>query len=246
MQDTMSVKVLWVLAGMTVAGGAGTAWFALSQFNGAEASKGGVPAPVVPAAAVQATVPPPARVIAPAQAPAPALPVIVAPSGSGQLIVAQAQVPPPAAAPKMPMVQRPTEVAPSQPSESPSGGLGQAVAERGRDNHFRFDATINGVHMPVLFDTGASVLALRAEDAQRLGFDPVTLRYSWKTRTANGVTETAPIMIDTITIGNITQHKIQAVVHRAGTLSENLLGQSFMSGLAGYNVVQNQLVLKGR
>jgi aspartyl protease family protein len=143
------------------------------------------------------------------------------------------------------MVQRPTEVAPSPPSENLGGGQGQAVAERGRDNHFWFDATINGVHMPVLFDTGASAVSLRAEDAQRLGFDPVTLRYSARSRTANGVTEIAPIMIDTITIGNITLHKVQAVVHRLGTLSENLLGQSFMSGLASYNVVQNRLFLKG-
>jgi aspartyl protease family protein len=122
----------------------------------------------------------------------------------------------------------------------------EAIAERGGDGGFAFDAIVNGAHMRMLFDTGATVVALRAEDAIRLGIPVNKLNYSAKVKTANGVAEVAPVMIDSITIGNITQRAVQGFVAKQGMLQTNLLGQSFMTRLAGYNVEKNLLWLKGR
>ncbi len=233
----MAARILWVLMGVSVAGTAGTAYVALNQFTSGASPRG---VETVQAATTRAAPSPPAPP-----------PVIVAPAAGPTPTVAQAQVQapvqatPPAAAPKMPTVQKPTEVAPSAAAR-PSAGQNQAIAERSPDSHFRFDVTINGVRARMMFDTGATVIALRAEDADRLGFSADRLRFTRQVRTANGVTAVAPIMIDTIKIGNITEHDIEGVVHQAGTLNENLLGQTFMARLSSFKVENDRMVLKSR
>jgi aspartyl protease family protein len=72
------------------------------------------------------------------------------------------------------------------------------------------------------------------------------LNYTAKVKTANGTADVAPITIDTLTIGNITQRAVPGFVAKQGTLQVNLLGQAFLSRLSGYNVERNVLLLKGR
>lgn len=127
----------------------------------------------------------------------------------------------------------------------PVGGE-EASATRGRDGSFGFDTETNGVHMPMVFDTGASLVVLRAEDARRAGLRPETLTYSAKMRTANGVAEAAPVVIESLTVGAITVRHVPGMVARQGALDTNLLGQSFMARLAGYDVQGNRLILRGR
>jgi aspartyl protease family protein len=72
------------------------------------------------------------------------------------------------------------------------------------------------------------------------------LNYSAKIKTANGTADVAPVMIDTMTIGNITLRNVSGFVAKEGMLHENLLGQTFLARLAGFNVERNLLMLKGR
>lgn len=152
----------------------------------------------------------------------------------------------PVVAAALPSVQRPSEMVVSPDTTDTSNGPNEAVAVRGRDGSFAFDAVVNGAHVPMLFDTGASVVALRAEDAERFGIDVNNLNYTAKVKTANGTADVAPIIIDTLTIGNITQRRVAGYVAREGMLAKNLLGQTFLARLSGYNVENNQLVLKGQ
>jgi aspartyl protease family protein len=131
------------------------------------------------------------------------------------------------------------------PGRQVSAGVGEAIAVRRSDGHFSFDAEVNGVRMPMMFDTGASRVTLRAEDAARCGVPVERLEFSVRVSTANGYELAAPITIDRITIGNITQRQVQGFVVKPGKLSENLLGQSFLMRLARYNVENNRLVLIG-
>jgi aspartyl protease family protein len=71
------------------------------------------------------------------------------------------------------------------------------------------------------------------------------LNYSAKVKTANGAADVAPITIDTVTVGNITLRAVQGFVAKQGMLQTNLLGQTFLARLAGYNVEKNVLVLRG-
>ena len=93
---------------------------------------------------------------------------------------------------------------------------------------------------------GASVVGLRAEDAMRIGIPVAKLSYSAKVKTANGTADVAPIVIGSMLIGNITLRNVPGFVAKPGMLQENLLGQTFLERLAGFNVEKNLLVLKGR
>jgi clan AA aspartic protease (TIGR02281 family) len=148
--------------------------------------------------------------------------------------------------PALPSVQRPGELSGNTQTASMMAGANEAVTERGNDGGFTFDAVMNGAHVRMLFDTGAATIGLRAEDAERAGIALARLNYSAKARTANGIADVAPVMIDTITIGNITLRNVLGFVAKEGMLHENLLGQTFLSRLSGFNVEKNLLVLKGR
>ncbi len=121
----------------------------------------------------------------------------------------------------------------------------QATAQRERDGHFYFAATVNGTPLRMIFDTGASRITLRAEDAAKAGVDMGSLRYTAFGNTANGKAEFAPTTIATLTIGTITRRNVVASVAKEGSLSVNLLGQTFMSRLAGYKLDGERLVLQG-
>lgn len=121
---------------------------------------------------------------------------------------------------------------------------GQAVAVRGGGGHFVFQGVTNGVTLRYLFDTGASTVVLRYEDAKRIGVNVDKLDYSVPVSTANGRTMAAAMTIDALTIGNITQRRVRALVGRPGALQENLLGMSFLGRLRGYAVEGNRLVLR--
>jgi aspartyl protease family protein len=123
-------------------------------------------------------------------------------------------------------------------------GGSEVSTSRGSNGHFVFDAVVNGRPMPMLFDTGASEVTLRAEDAARLGIVVSTLKFSTKVSTANGIGLVAPITINTLTIGSITQHNIPAFVASPGSVRENLLGQSFLKNLRQYSVENNQAILR--
>jgi aspartyl protease family protein len=123
---------------------------------------------------------------------------------------------------------------------------GVAEVARRNDGHYILKMKVNGVDLPFLFDTGASVVVLRAEDAQRIGIDTSKLAYTEVVSTANGVTRAAETRLDTLSVGSITQTRVRALVARDGALRENLLGQSFLNGLGGYGVENGRLVLRGK
>ena len=128
--------------------------------------------------------------------------------------------------------------------ETPAPGIAE-VARR-RDGHFVVDATADGAKLSFMFDTGASTVVLRGEDAKKLGMDPDALRYDTVVSTANGVTRAAQTSISKLTVGSITVQNVRATVARPGTLQENLLGQSFLEKLSGYAVENNRLVMRSR
>ena len=139
--------------------------------------------------------------------------------------------------------QAPALPAVIHPSPRPDPGEAVNVA---RDGHFYLDAVANGARLRMLFDTGATRVVIRAEDAPRLGIDPARLDYRLQTRTANGTGRAAPVILSTLTVGSITRRDVPAIVAHPGQLAENLLGQSFLARLPGYRQNGNQLVLLDR
>jgi aspartyl protease family protein len=56
----------------------------------------------------------------------------------------------------------------------------------------------------------------------------------------------APVVIDRLTIGAITERNVRALIARSGVLHANLLGMSFLERLGSYEVRGNRLILRGR
>lgn len=121
---------------------------------------------------------------------------------------------------------------------------GEVVLRRGADGHFYANATINGVAIRLMVDTGASTIALSAADARRVGIDPEVLDYFLPVTTANGQTFAAAVTLDEIRLGSIAFGPIGASVLPEGALERSLLGMSFLDRLSGFEIAGDRLILR--
>jgi aspartyl protease family protein len=136
-----------------------------------------------------------------------------------------------------------SEVAPGQPVVTPSG---EVVIARRIDGSFSVAGRMNGREVRFIFDTGASTVVLMASTAETLGYRSAALNYTVPVSTANGRTLAAPVILDSLSVGAITERRVRALVAKPGALHENLLGMTFLERLASYEVRGNRLILRGR
>ncbi|MEH3117974.1 MAG: TIGR02281 family clan AA aspartic protease [Methylorubrum populi] len=133
------------------------------------------------------------------------------------------------------------------PGTAVVGAGGEVTITRRSDGDFAVLAEVNGrAEQRFAFDTGASSVVLTAENAERLGLRPAESAFTQHVSTANGTALTAPIRLDSITIGPITERDVDAMVSRPGVLTTNLLGQSFLERLPSYEVRGDRLILRSR
>jgi clan AA aspartic protease, TIGR02281 family len=131
-----------------------------------------------------------------------------------------------------------------QPGRAVTNAENEVVVARVGDSSYILIGTINGYETRFLFDTGASTVVLMSETATALGIDVEKLIFSQPVYTANGRTLAAPYMIDTISVGSITEKNVRAMIAQKGSLSENLLGMTFMDRLSSYEVRGRRLILR--
>jgi len=134
------------------------------------------------------------------------------------------------------------ELSPGQPV---AGHGNEVVIARRIDGGFTVQAKINGRPHAFAFDTGASAVVLTAESAASLGIRPGPGAYRIQVQTANGRTAAAPVVLETVAVGPISETRVAALVTRPGALSVNLLGMSFLERLASYEVRGSRLILRG-
>ncbi len=113
----------------------------------------------------------------------------------------------------------------------------------GSDGHYHLAAKLNEKTVHFIVDTGASTVALTREDAQRIGIDTSNLAFVGQARTANGVVQTATVMIDSFQIGDISDDHVMAVVID-GELEQSLLGMSYLSRFARVSMEGERLLLE--
>ena len=75
------------------------------------------------------------------------------------------------------------------------------VVPRDERGHFEVDARVDGRRVSFMVDTGASVIALTANDAARLGIHPSQNAFVAEVKTANGKVRAAPAHLDVVEIG---------------------------------------------
>ncbi len=123
---------------------------------------------------------------------------------------------------------------------------GRAVeVARTRTGDFAISARINGAHVPMVLDTGASSVVLTHDDAKAAGLPLEVLNYTVSIDTANGRTRAAPVTLDRLAIGGLEERSVDALVVQAGQLRTSLLGMSFLNRLQSWQVSGDRLMLRG-
>jgi aspartyl protease family protein len=130
------------------------------------------------------------------------------------------------------------------PAHSSIAAPRSVVIAPSRGGHFRVTGRVDGRRIDFMVDTGASVIALKPEDAAILGIRPAERDYSAMVRTANGAIRVAPVALDTVEIEDLEVHNVAAVVLPAGVANENLLGLSFLRRLRRFEYADGKLVLE--
>jgi len=120
-------------------------------------------------------------------------------------------------------------------------GMGQGIAIAGgrasaqtatlyanNAGHFLGEGYINGSPMKFLVDTGASSIALSGKEARRLGLSYLSGDIG-AASTAAGVVKAYRISLNTVKIGSIVMHQVEAMVLEGDSPPVVLLGMSVLN-----------------
>jgi aspartyl protease family protein len=116
---------------------------------------------------------------------------------------------------------------------------------RGGGGSFSVGTQVNGARIAMVLDTGASAVVLTQEAARAAGLPLEVLNYSVNVDTANGRARAAPVTLDRLSIGGITERSVPALIAQAGQLRTSLLGMSFLNRLESWEVRGDRLVMRG-
>jgi aspartyl protease family protein len=130
------------------------------------------------------------------------------------------------------------------PGRAASRGRTVEIA-RGSGGGFAVTTQVNGARIPMVLDTGATAVVLTQEAAKAAGLPLEVLTYSVNVDTANGRARAAPVTLDRISIGGITERSVPALIAQPGGLRTNLLGMSFLNRLESWEVRGDKLVMRG-
>lgn len=123
-----------------------------------------------------------------------------------------------------------------------TAGNGFATRElrRDPDGHFYADALVNGARVRFMIDTGASMVALTAADAQRAGIARGDAR--GRAIGVGGEIEIMPVTVDRIAIGPLEARDVRGAV--IDELGVSLLGQSFLEQVGSVEIRGDTMVLR--
>jgi aspartyl protease family protein len=106
-----------------------------------------------------------------------------------------------------------------------SGRVTLAADPRG---HFFAEAAVNGVPVRFVVDTGATMVSLPQADADRLGID-YRKGQPGMSQTANGPARVYLVKLNSVRLGGVELHSVDALVHEGAGLNQALLGMSFLN-----------------
>ena len=110
---------------------------------------------------------------------------------------------------------------------------------------FQIATEVNGKHVGMVLDTGASAVVLTNDAAKAAGLPLEMIKYTVNVDTANGRTQAAAITLDRIAIGGIVERSVPALIAQPGQLKTSLLGMSFLNRLQGWEVRGDKLLMRG-
>jgi aspartyl protease family protein len=108
-----------------------------------------------------------------------------------------------------------------------SGGKASVTLQADGQGHYMVNGQINGGSVRMLLDTGATMIALPASEATRLGIDYKKGTPAY-VNTANGIAPSYKVKLNTVRVGDIELNQVDAMVQEQG-LPLILLGMSFLN-----------------
>lgn len=111
---------------------------------------------------------------------------------------------------------------------------------RGPDGHFYADAQVNGTTIHFLIDTGASMVVLTRQDAQRAGIQLPSQRAL--AMGVGGPIEVIPVTLDRVAVGGIEARQVEAAI--ADETPVSLLGQSYLQRVGTVEIRGDTMVLR--
>jgi aspartyl protease family protein len=155
----------------------------------------------------------------------------------------------------LPMLQRATETPPSEAvsaaSPTPVEVVKSAPSPRNHElqipdnghGQYIVNAWVNGVSVRFLVDTGANIVSISTETANRLGFMDSASAPHYEVGTANGHTRAYGVKLRTVDLGPIYVGDVDATVS-PGLGSMNLLGENFLHRLVAVEQRDGLLILR--
>jgi aspartyl protease family protein len=136
----------------------------------------------------------------------------------------------------------PAQVESDTKNNNDAGGYVRIRSDR--SGHHVTDVDFNGRRLRAIVDTGATLVALRYEDARALGLVTPSDRFDIQVSTANGSARAKRVQLRSVRIGSIQIENVEAMVLDQGALGQNLLGMSFLRRLARFEFKKGVLELE--
>lgn len=130
-----------------------------------------------------------------------------------------------------------------RPSQAVFADQGRVELPRAPDGHYYVTLAINGAPTRFVVDTGATGMVLTEADAANAGLNTADLGYFSEAMTANGVVQTAPVQLDSVTLGPFADTNVRAYVN-SGEMEQSLLGMSYLQRFARLEISGGRMILE--
>lgn len=129
-----------------------------------------------------------------------------------------------------------------RPKQSALNAQGQVSVPRAPNGHYYLTLNINDQPIEFMIDTGASDVVLTQSDASQIGLNPNSLNYFGRAMTANGEVRTAPVVLETVALGDVVDKNVTAWVNQ-GDQDQSLLGMAYLQRWSHIEIGNNSLIL---
>lgn len=127
-------------------------------------------------------------------------------------------------------------------TQSVDAQTGEIDVPRSPDGHYYLTLDINGEPVKFIVDTGATDMVLTLQDAERAGVELEDASFFGRANTANGQVRVAPVTLDAVTLGEVTDRGVRASVNE-GDMDASLLGMSYLQRFDRIEISNGKLVL---
>ena len=128
------------------------------------------------------------------------------------------------------------------PQQTVFSDEGRIEVPRSPDGHYYLQTQVNGAPIRFVLDTGASMIVLTKEDAMRAGLNPDGLSYYSRAMTANGEVRTAPVKLESVTLGGFSDENVTALVNE-GEMNDSLMGMDYLQRWGKIEIAAGTLTL---